>query len=353
MRPSIGKSSFVSRTSGCGCSGAPPRADVDVVAVEGDVDRAELDLEAGELVDQAAEPVGERHSARVDADEGDRVELRVPLDDLVRDPPRASARGPRHRERPARPPLPRGSRRAGRGERTAGVHVHVSPFRPHGTGLKERCGARLSGPEDVIPEVRRLIAACLSGLVLAAAAGCGGSGSGAARSVPTVAPPVPLRTAAFGQGAARYWIWHAAGKPHAVVLFLHGLDYSEIHPANHLVWIEHLARKGDDVIYPAYEAQPGQLGALRRSLSAVNAALQRLGRPSVPFVIVGYSRGGRLAVELAAVAPAIGVVPAAVMSVFPSRLNPIEEEVVDLGSISPTTRIVLAVGEEDSRERRT
>ena len=85
MRPSIGKSSFVSRTSGCGCSGASPPAHVDVVAVEGDVERAEVDLDAAELLDQAAQAVREGNAAGVDADERDRVEVGVRLDDLVGD----------------------------------------------------------------------------------------------------------------------------------------------------------------------------------------------------------------------------------------------------------------------------
>ena len=63
-----------------------PAADVHVVAVEGDVELAEVELEAGALLDQAPQAMGERHAARVDADERDGVELLVALDDLVRDP---------------------------------------------------------------------------------------------------------------------------------------------------------------------------------------------------------------------------------------------------------------------------
>jgi hypothetical protein len=59
---------------------------VDVVAVEGDVELAERDLGAGQLLDAAAQALGERDAARVDADEGDALEIGVPLDDLVRDP---------------------------------------------------------------------------------------------------------------------------------------------------------------------------------------------------------------------------------------------------------------------------
>ena len=52
-------------------------AHLDVVAVEGDVDGAEAELDAGELRDQAPQALRERHAARVDADEGDAVEVGV------------------------------------------------------------------------------------------------------------------------------------------------------------------------------------------------------------------------------------------------------------------------------------
>ena len=85
MRPSSSKSSFVSRTSGCGAARRLARAHVHVVAVEGDVDLAEGELLARALLDEPAEALRDRHAARVDADERDRVEVLVALDDLVRD----------------------------------------------------------------------------------------------------------------------------------------------------------------------------------------------------------------------------------------------------------------------------
>src|SRR5581483_6576564 len=60
-------------------------ADLDVVAVEGDVDGAEVDVRACEVLDQAAEPLRERDAAGVDADERDPVEVGVALEDLVGD----------------------------------------------------------------------------------------------------------------------------------------------------------------------------------------------------------------------------------------------------------------------------
>ena len=65
-------------------------AHLDVVAVEGDVDRAEPDLAAGELGDQVPQSLRERDASRVDADERDSVEVGVALDDLVGDPRQAA-----------------------------------------------------------------------------------------------------------------------------------------------------------------------------------------------------------------------------------------------------------------------
>ena len=48
-----------------------------VVAVEGDVDRAELGRLAGALLDQPREPLRERDAARLDADERDLAEVGI------------------------------------------------------------------------------------------------------------------------------------------------------------------------------------------------------------------------------------------------------------------------------------
>jgi hypothetical protein len=59
---------------------------VDVVAMEGDVELAESDLGARELGDSPPQALRERHAAGVNADQRDPAEVRVALDDLVRDP---------------------------------------------------------------------------------------------------------------------------------------------------------------------------------------------------------------------------------------------------------------------------
>ena len=103
-----------------------PGAHVHVVAVKGDVELAEVELLAGALLDEPPEALGDRDAARVDADQGDAVEVDVPLDDLVRDP------GQRALDRV----LVQQDRWRGRHGRVR----HSTPFRPRWTGLKGRYG---------------------------------------------------------------------------------------------------------------------------------------------------------------------------------------------------------------------
>jgi poly(3-hydroxybutyrate) depolymerase len=183
------------------------------------------------------------------------------------------------------------------------------------------------------------------GLLLTATlvlAGCGGS-STKAPEAPAVREQGP-----FGVEAERFWLYlPAKGSPKAIVVFLHGLGKESLKPDLYRPWLQHLAAKGNAVIYPVYELGPGSRGALRNLITAVRDAKLRLKSPFVPTVVVGYSRGGRLAVEYAAVAPGVEQTPSAVMSVFPGLLNPDAEEVVDFASIHPATRIWILVGDRD------
>ena len=230
----------------------PAAADVDVVAVEGDVERAEVDLDAAELLDQAAEAVRERDAARVDADERDRVEVGVRLDDLVGDAVKGAL------ERICVEELP--------WQRELGQLSIRSPFRPHWTGLKDGAGHRLAPLEDVIRDVRRIALIA----VLAAV-----------RRSPRRAQlrrrwrdrSEPARTST-GSGARPH--------PRSVVVFMHGLDQSELYPGNHLPWIEHLVRMGNDVIYPRYESAPGRGPALLHSAKAIGRGDGAARRPARP-----------------------------------------------------------------------
>ena len=174
---------------------------------------------------------------------------------------------------------------------------------------------------------------------MAGATGCGGSDASPRPDV--------RRTGSFGQGADRFWIF---ARPHdetrAVVVFLHGHGPPiEMTPTSHRPWLDHLAGRGDVVVYPQYESAPGGTGATAHIVGAVGRAW-RMWRPSgcTPLVVIGYSRGGGLSVKYAASAPAGGPMPDGVVSVFPGSS---EEAPVDLRRLPPGIRIWVLVGDAD------
>jgi predicted esterase len=172
-----------------------------------------------------------------------------------------------------------------------------------------------------------------TGFVVLVLAGCGGGGSSDALD-----PPV-------GSGAGRAWVLRPDGPPKSVVVFVHGLGGpQEILPTNHLPWLRHLVDQGSAVIYPAYETAPGGTRAVAHILAGVKNGLHELGDPKVPLAGIGYSRGGRLVVEWAALQrPA----PHAVLSVFPSQINPMMEPPIDLRRLDHAMKLKVLVGDSD------
>jgi len=172
------------------------------------------------------------------------------------------------------------------------------------------------------------------GLIFLLLGGCGGGGG----SSDALDPPV-------GSGADRAWVLRPDGTPKSVVVFVHGLGGpQEILPTNHLPWLRHLVDQGSAVIYPAYETQPGGTRAVAHILAGVANGLHELGDPKVPLAGIGYSRGGRLVVEWAALQrPA----PHAVLSVFPSQINPMMEPPVDLRRLDHAMKLKVLVGDSD------
>lgn len=143
-----------------------------------------------------------------------------------------------------------------------------------------------------------------------------------------------------GFGKDQYWIARAKGTPKAVVVFLHGLSPDsgeQLEP-----WQAHLAEEGYDVIYPRYEQPPPDPQARNNIVGAVGRALGDLGRPKVPLVLLGHSRGGRLAVEAAAF-----LKPKLVLAFYPGLINPAFEPQTNLNEIPPTTNVWLFVGDRD------
>jgi dienelactone hydrolase len=166
-----------------------------------------------------------------------------------------------------------------------------------------------------------------SGLALLALAGCGGR---------AWQPSFD----AHGVGKDQYWTVRAKGTPKAVVVLLHGLGANsgeQLEP-----WQAHLAERGYDVVFPRYEQPPPDQNARNNIVGAVGRALGDLGRPDVPLVLLGHSRGGRLAVEAAAF-----LKPKLVIAFYPGLINPAFEPQTNFALIPRTTDIWLLVGDRD------
>ncbi len=144
-----------------------------------------------------------------------------------------------------------------------------------------------------------------------------------------------------GIGQDQYWVVHPKGKTKAVVVFLHGLGQDsgeQLEP-----WQAHLASEGYAVIYPRYEDPPPNMQARNTIVGSVGRALGDLGRPHVPLILLGHSRGGRLAVEAAAF-----LKPKLVLAFYPGQINPQFEPPTNFKLIPRSTDIWLFVGDRDT-----
>ncbi len=112
------------------------RSQADVVAVEGDVDAADRDDDALDLLQGLGQLAAERNAAGLQADEDDVVEPVVVLDDLVGHAPH----GPLHVLR-AHHPFPGNKNAPVRGRQSTFSFSHCTsscPYGPHGTRFTVR-----------------------------------------------------------------------------------------------------------------------------------------------------------------------------------------------------------------------
>lgn len=183
------------------------------------------------------------------------------------------------------------------------------------------------GPRLYVLIVVLVAAGAVAGFVLSA---CGGRSPWR----PTVEGP-------YLQGKLQYWLVRPHGKPRAMIVFLHGLSR---YTGEQLVqWQKHLATEGYAVIFPREEQPSPDPNARSNVVVSAYQAIDRLGDPKVPLIVLGHSRGARIAVEVAAY-----LVPTKeVISVFPGGLNAFFEEPSDLHRIPRSTEIYLLSGDRD------
>ena len=148
--------------------------------------------------------------------------------------------------------------------------------------------------------------------------------------------------------AAGAWLFRPAGKPKRLVIFFHGQGGpEETTPADHRPWIDHLVAEGNAVIYPRYE-QSYATAVIGPAVAGVRTASAHLDEPGLPVIAIGYSRGGGLAVEYAAVAGEEGVpVPRAVEAVNTVAAGD-QAQLVDIRPLRHDTVLSLIVSDKDS-----
>jgi hypothetical protein len=176
-------------------------------------------------------------------------------------------------------------------------------------------------------------------VLLAAALGACGGGDEEFPSKP--------RVQMLGNGPDRVWVFTPAGEPKSLVIYLHGQGGPvEATPVNHRPWIDHLVDRGNVVVYPRYEVRV-ERNPMVHLLNGVQTAVKRHDLDRLPVLAIGYSRGGALAIEYAAIARIEELpVPDAIMSVFPASRGEVDTE-IDFTPLESDTILLLLVGDRD------
>jgi len=92
---------------------------------------------------------------------------------------------------------------------------------------------------------------------------------------------------------------------------------------------------------------------MQYAVAGIQAATAYLDVGGLPVLVIGYSRGGALAVEYGAVAARNGLpVPDKIMSIFPASVGN-EQHLIDLTSLDHSTGLLIQMGEEDAIVGRT
>lgn len=165
-----------------------------------------------------------------------------------------------------------------------------------------------------------------------------------------------------GEDENGYWLF-TPGSPvpesAPVILFLHG--GRALNPYDYGGWIDHLARRGNIVIYPIFEppekwrnVRDTNAAKIERALKATRAAIDRL-RASGPikplterFAVLGHSFGGGLTPQIAARAAKAGLPrPKAIFPVQPGWFGKEEMPLEVLAQVPEETLVLVIEGDRD------
>ncbi|VVB61098.1 Chlorophyllase enzyme [uncultured archaeon] len=165
-----------------------------------------------------------------------------------------------------------------------------------------------------------------------------------------------VRQTHYGWGDHEFWIFEPTNPipPSApLIVFNHG--WSAFFPNSYKAWIEHLAKRGNIVVYPRYQLSfiIGVRYATLNAIQAVKKAITILQnsdhvQPDLDkFAIVGHSLGGGITAEMAVLAEEKGLPhPKAIMPVQPFIRN--DTMMKNFHDIPATTLLLVIVGENDT-----
>jgi len=164
-----------------------------------------------------------------------------------------------------------------------------------------------------------------------------------------------VRKSEIGEGPRSYVLFEPADPTPdraPVVVFLHG--WLAMNPGIYGAWLEHLARRGNIVVYPRFmEPETPTLNYLPNALDAIADAFDVLASSSTHikadrsrFGLMGHSTGGVLSAQIAAMARGRGLPePKAVIAVTPGEL--LRSRGPKLSEIPATALLVVIATEHD------
>jgi len=160
----------------------------------------------------------------------------------------------------------------------------------------------------------------------------------------------------LGKGNTQIWFYEPAEPKPAqapVIIFCHG--WSAMDPGPYLAWIEHLARRGNIVLYPRYQAglatppevfTPSAILAIKDAMKTLESD-GHVKPDATKFASVGHSYGGIIAANLAAVAKDQGLPPIKAVAAYEPGSNGFGKPYADYSQIPKGTLLICMHGDDD------